>query len=778
MLEGTSDKSFCIFLSSRWSILAQSSKVHYQACGQFPCGHANHNWTAELFYSKLKSSNQMTFKFISRFALCGLCLLNHALSAAEESAAGIVYEMPPTVFTGTRLDAAPVDQPYAFYRVEMDNPQVGRTALDRMNYAPGVFMQRTAPNQASPFIRGLTGEQTLLLFDGIRLSHAFMRSGPNQYASSVPDTGLSSIDVILGSSSTVNGSDGLTGAMDFRLAPAGRGVTKGFSPWARTRVDTGNGPTFETGIDGASGDWAYSFEVSGSWFHDRKGGQDFEDHLLPGDYDGEIPNTAYDAYSGGLRIGYLGFDDHQLALSTGYKRQVDAPRPGGYAANSKDTSRLYRYFDPQDFSFLHLKHSWDVASDFVDQLATKLWWHQFGEKEFRSSVRDQGTVDERIRQRAYANVIDVLGIDIQATTFLGDEEAHELTWGGTYIHEETGNSYREFRTPKGSTDLSLLTPYEPAEWDGRTTVSDGSVYESLGLFVQDNWSITERLNLLSGIRYSYYTWSFSGLDGSVDDVTGSLRGIWKVDDNHRLFAGISRGFRAPNLTGLDGQTDRGSSGVTVTGDPNLDPEVSYTYEAGWKWQKDRNSLAFTVFRTEIEDLIQTDFSLATPIKTNVEGAQLQGFEAAWDYGAEVGAWQRLALVGSVSLVDATRDIPQAGGGTQEDNLSRANRLYGRVGLKAQKDENWWALLQTRWHDEYDDVANDDSGDVRLTVAGDPDGSMPGYAAVDFLIGWQSDDGNRSVSLYVENIGDTTYREPGSGADGVGRNFGITASVRY
>ncbi|WP_158279907.1 TonB-dependent receptor [Coraliomargarita sinensis] len=718
----------------------------------------------------------MTVKSISRLAICGLCFCSNALLASDQEAPEPVYELPPSVFTGTRLDSTPFEQPYAFYRLETDNldQRVGRTALDRMNYAPGVFVQRTAPNQASPFIRGLTGEQALLMFDGIRLSHAFMRPGPNQYAASVPDTGLSSIDVILGSSSTVNGSDGLTGAMDFRLAPAGRGVTQAFSPWARTRVDTGNGPTFETGIDGVSGDWAYSFEVSGSWFHDREGGKDFEDHLLPGSYGGEIPNTDYDAYSGGLRVAYLGFDDHQLQLNTGHKRQVDAPRPGGYAPNSKDPDRIYRYFDPQEFSFLHLKHSWDVANDFVDRFDTKLWWHQFAEEQYRSSFRSGGS---EIREREYDNVIDVFGIDLQATSLLGADESHELTWGGTYIYETTDNSFRAFQGPVGSP----LPPLGQSDWDNNTTVPDGSVYESYGAFLQDDWEINDRFNLVGGLRYSYYTWSFDDVDGSVDDLTGSIRGIWKVKKNHRLFAGVSRGFRAPNLVNLAGNVDRGSSGTPATGDPNLDPELSYTYEAGWKWQEGRNMLALTVFRTDIEDLIQRDFSVMPAVTTNVESARLQGFEAAWDYGAEVGSWQRLALVGSMSLVDATRDIPVMGG-TVEDNLSRANRLYGRVGLKAEKDENWWSLLQVRWHDNYDDVAthpsDSDADDVRLTTAGNPDGSMPGYGVVDFMIGWQSDDGNRSVSFFVENIGDITYREPGSGADGVGRNFGITASLRY
>lgn len=729
-------------------------------------------------------------KLLNYSRLVKICALNCALIAASHGDEPPVYNLPPMEVSGTRLSDAPIDQPYAFYRMEAGdlNQQIGRTALDRLNYAPGVFIQRTAPNQASPFIRGLTGEQALLLFDGIRLSHAFMRPGPNQYSTSVPDTGISSIDLILGSSSTVNGSDGLTGAMDFRLAPAGRGVSKAYSPWAKTRVDTGNGTTFETGLDGVSGDWAYSVDFSGSWFDNREGGKDFEDHLAPGNYRDSIPNSAYDAYSGGLRVAYTGFDNHRFQLNTGHKRQLEAPRPDGYAANSGRTDRIYRFFDPQEFSYLHFKHLWDVESDWIERAETKLWWHQFSEDQFRSTIQNQGTPTERIRRREYHNDIDVLGLDLQFTSLLGTDEAHELTWGGTYIYEYTNNSYLEFRTPAGSSDLSLLAPRDPATWNTTTTLPDDSTYESIGFFLQDDWTINKHFSLLSGLRYSHYRWSFDDvagtgdtLDGSVDDITGNLRGLWKVDSNHRFYAGVSRGFRAPNLMNLAGQDTRASSTVTASGNPNLEAEISYSYELGWKWQEGRNQLSLSLFHTDIDDLIQRDFSVAPAETTNIESAELKGFESAWDYGAAVGAWQRLAIVGSISLVEATRKIPEVGG-TVEDNISRANRLYGNLGLRAEKDENWWGLFQVRWHDAYDDVAthpsDSDANDVRLTTAGNPDGSMPGYGVFDLIMGWQSDNGNRSVSVFVENIGDKTYRAPGSAVDGVGRNFGLTASVRF
>ncbi|MFO7821464.1 MAG: TonB-dependent receptor plug domain-containing protein [Lentisphaeria bacterium] len=194
-------------------------------------------------------------------ALSGVVRAQEASDTAEPA-----RELSTLVVTGTRLTKNPVDQPYAFYHApdaELEL-RVGRTALDRFNYGPGVFVQRTAPNQASPFIRGLTGEQTLLMLDGVRFNHAMMRPGPNQYASLIPSLSLNALDAILGSSSTVNGSDGLTGALDYRLDPAGRGVDSAVSPWMETRFDTGNGATLELGVDGVSNDWAYSIEFSGS----------------------------------------------------------------------------------------------------------------------------------------------------------------------------------------------------------------------------------------------------------------------------------------------------------------------------------------------------------------------------------------------------------------------------------------------------------------------------------------------------------------------------------
>ncbi|MBS1150850.1 MAG: hypothetical protein H6Q89_2548, partial [Myxococcaceae bacterium] len=89
-----------------------------------------------------------------------------------------------------------------------------RSAPDALRFEPGVFVQQSAHAQGSAFIRGLTGQQTLLLFDGIRLNNSTWRQGPNQYFFTLDSQSLESIEVVRGGASTRLGSDALGGAIE------------------------------------------------------------------------------------------------------------------------------------------------------------------------------------------------------------------------------------------------------------------------------------------------------------------------------------------------------------------------------------------------------------------------------------------------------------------------------------------------------------------------------------------------------------------------------------
>ena len=92
------------------------------------------------------------------------------------------------------------------------NNQVRTTPEALMNVA-GVFVQKSTHGAGSPFVRGLTGNQTLILIDGIRLNNSTFRYGPNQYLNTIDPFSLDRIEVLRGSGSVAYGSDALGGTV-------------------------------------------------------------------------------------------------------------------------------------------------------------------------------------------------------------------------------------------------------------------------------------------------------------------------------------------------------------------------------------------------------------------------------------------------------------------------------------------------------------------------------------------------------------------------------------
>ena len=88
-----------------------------------------------------------------------------------------------------------------------------RSAPDALRYEPGVFVQQTAHSQGSPYIRGRTGQQTVMLFDGVRLNNSTFRQGPNHYFFTIDSRTIEGLTVVRGSASTRYGSDAMAGVI-------------------------------------------------------------------------------------------------------------------------------------------------------------------------------------------------------------------------------------------------------------------------------------------------------------------------------------------------------------------------------------------------------------------------------------------------------------------------------------------------------------------------------------------------------------------------------------
>ena len=88
------------------------------------------------------------------------------------------------------------------------------TILQALQNEVGVMVQQTGRGQSSIFLRGVTGQQVLILVDGIRVNNSALRGGPNQYSSLFDPGSIDRIEVIRGSQSTMWGGDAIGGVVN------------------------------------------------------------------------------------------------------------------------------------------------------------------------------------------------------------------------------------------------------------------------------------------------------------------------------------------------------------------------------------------------------------------------------------------------------------------------------------------------------------------------------------------------------------------------------------
>lgn len=119
------------------------------------------------------------------------------------------------IVSASRKETSSADLPYATEVINDPSRsfQMPRSTPEALTIVAGVFVQKTNHGGGSPFIRGLTGNQTLILVDGIRLNNSTFRYGPNQYLNTIDPFTIHKMEVLKGSGSVQYGSDTLGGVV-------------------------------------------------------------------------------------------------------------------------------------------------------------------------------------------------------------------------------------------------------------------------------------------------------------------------------------------------------------------------------------------------------------------------------------------------------------------------------------------------------------------------------------------------------------------------------------
>ncbi len=625
-----------------------------------------------------------------------------------------------------------------------------RTTPEALNELVGVLVQETNYGGGSPFIRGLVGNQILILIDGIRLNNAIFRLGPNQYLNTVDINQIERIEVVRGTGSVLYGSDALGGVINIvtksEKAGEGRIDLQGRSFVRYASADQGTIGRVE--FRGSGRPWGLIGGLSYKKFGDLRAGRGI----------GLQTYTGYDESDADFKLNLRLKEGHQVTAALQHVRQTDVPRTDRLASGVN----LKYEWNPQARDLAYAQYEASDLGSLVNTVRLAL-----------SYQTQSGTVQTILTatpdvQDEYFDRVNTLGASFQLSSTLGKRQL--LTYGVEYYGDRIASS-------KVNVDFATGT-----ETQAEGTFADGSTYRSMGAFLQDEIQVYRPLSLVLGARYSRFRVR-ANLDdpntGSLEirstphAVTGSAYALCRLTDKVTATLGVAQGFRAPDIDDL---TILGSfsSGFEVP-NPDLTPEQSINYEFGLRVQHSRYSGSVYYFFTDIQDMIVRgagEFNGLPFMDYNGNGIQDPGEEDVYQrrnlgrariQGSEAEGRLRilpfLTAIANLAWIrgdDLAADTP----------LRRMPPLRGKLGLDWSTTKGMWIEVYSLFAAKQDRLAPGDVSDPRI-----PDGGTPGYLTLN-LRGGIDIRPYGNFTLGCENVTNQAYRLHGSGIDGPGINLVI------
>ena len=601
-----------------------------------------------------------------------------------------------------------------------------RATPDMLSNIPGVFIQKTNLGGGSAFVRGLTGNQTLLIIDGIRFNNSTFRYGPNQYLNTIDPSIISKVELLKGSGSVQYGSDALTGVVNFFTLQPEFTAQKTFGGQVSARVAT-QGMELSEQLK-----MTYSSENTGIVFVGAN--KQFGDMVRGGGLGLQRP-TGYNEWD------YFGKIRQQLSKAWVLEGLIQTTQQSQVPVFHKIQLENFKIneMDLQKYQRGYLKA--------IGQYENPIF------KKIEFSVSQQTSIEQRKLQkntsttlRAERDEIATMGIlaDVQSQ-FSPSWSAHS---GIDYFNDRINSTREDINLTNNSTKaLRGLYPNDAG-------YQYQSIY-SIHHLDLDAWQVE------TGLRFHQNLASLPDTTLGLTQVKSSALvyslGVARaIAQGISLYANTSSGFRAPNMD------DLGSLGIVDFRYElpafDLKPEYSQNYELGIKISKAKFFQELTLFQTELENLITriktSQFIQSYPVyeKRNVDKAFLRGGEwsGRYELSNSVSAKANISYVygQSVTLNEPMRRIPPLHGGF---SLS-----YARKNLFL-NSELLFAAAQDR-------LSAGDKADNRMNPLG-----TPGWAIINVQANYLFNS-HFSISIQAQNIGDVDYRMHGSGINGVGRSL--------
>lgn len=598
----------------------------------------------------------------------------------------------------------------------------------------GVFVQKTNHGGGSPFIRGLTGQQILLMVDGIRLNNATFRSGPNQYLNTVDPLSLERVEIMRGAGSVQYGSDAIGGLVqvltqnpDFsdqvKLSGAlyGKWMSAGMEQSGRAQVQLSS----------------RAVAVQGGFSY-----RNFGDMVAGGDR-GKLSPTAYReaAFDGKARIRL----NHNHLLTFAYQQLTQRDVPLFHRIQLENFA--VSVFDPQKRQLFYGR-----LSGFYRQ---KLW------QKIELTLAQQQTNEGRTNQRNGNPVRSFENDRVRTNSlifqvFSAPAPFWTIQSGAEFYHDRVSSSRVDTNVPLGTQTAR------------RGLYPDGATMGNLAFFTLHQFQFG-KLGLASGLRYNAIQLNvpeaaIGGANINPSALVGDVSVAYQFHPQHKVIASANTAFRSPNID------DLGTLGIVdfryevPTND--LAPEKSLNTQLTWKAKTDRFSASVSVFHNRLRGLI----SRVRQGRDSVQGYQVYRKEntaQAFIRGAEAElAYQfspRFTVLGNLAYLYGQNQ-------TNNEPMRRIPPLHGKLAA-FYTHQAFYLQAEALFASEQDRLAQGDKDDNRIAKGG-----TPSWQVVNLSLGYTYR--QLRITGGVGNIFNELYRVHGSGVDGYGRHFWLTTRWQF
>lgn len=597
-------------------------------------------------------------------------------------------------------------------------------------------------------IRGLEGNQVLMMSDGIRLPNAFsfvsFSTGRGDY---IETEGLKSAEVLRGPASTQFGSDGLAGAVSLRtLDPADLlkdGKTRaGYvrssyngvdSSWGNTIAAAGQSGRLQ-GLILASHRKGYEVKTKG----DNASLNASRTEANPSDYSSKylLGKLAF-AINPQHRIGATIESQRRTQDTEVYSARSIVPPLAASSVIDFDTHDKLRR---DRVSFDH--HYQDLNAPWVQKIDTTLYWQDAENRQF--SAEDRNTSADRTRDNTFASSVVGLSTVLQSN-FASAAAQHRLSYGLDWSRSKT----------EGLRDGTVPTMGDPLP----SKPFPNTTYTQTGAFVQDEIEIG-KFSVIPGLRFDHYdlkpsTAGYTGTAVSLSDqaLSPKIGLTWRAAPEFAPYAQWSKGFRAPTPDQVNNSFSNPIHGYGSIGNPNLKPERANSLELGFRGRTENTRYSVAAFDNKYDNFISQQVVSVNPGPPpfityqyiNLAEAHIKGLEAR-------GEWMlnpRWTL--NAGLAYAEGDSWANG---VKSTLETVNPFKAVLG--ARYEAGAWGFKANITHSS----AKSPTLLPALATSGAPGAPMlaqfatPSYTTLDLGLSWKQ--GNWKLNANLNNVFDKKY----------------------